>query len=346
MSDMETGLSVRPPTAVGFRLLPTSLGEAMEMAKLISGSDLCPKTYKGKAAECIVAYEYGAALGLSWLQALRYVSVINGQGSLWGDAVPALILGSRECERLHEYFEGTPFEDSYTAVCVMRRKGFPDEVKRTFSVADAKRAGLWGKQGPWTQYTARMLQMRARGFCARDAFSDKLSGLILAEEAQDYYPAGDDPNTIEATATRVEDVPDPMLQIPEGMREKVGKGFEALNMGAGPRMAKIGEFMGADAKGTPDEKATALLDWLRDEYARRKTGQPRKSSNNAKAVTGPVAAPEAPAASKGTAQNPAGATGENRPATPAAAEMPQAPVAAEIFKGGAVERPQVDAVEF
>jgi hypothetical protein len=55
-----------------------------------------------------------------------------------------------------------------------------------FTVADAKKAGLWGKTGPWTQYPKRMLQMRARGFALRDAFPDVLKGLVTAEEAQDY----------------------------------------------------------------------------------------------------------------------------------------------------------------
>tara|TARA_Y100000401_G_C8292387_1_gene209444 strand:- start:442 stop:1014 length:573 start_codon:yes stop_codon:yes gene_type:complete len=35
-----------------------------------------------------------------------------------------------------------------------------------------------------------MLQMRARGFAARDAFPDALSGVIIKEEAQDY-PTGE-----------------------------------------------------------------------------------------------------------------------------------------------------------
>jgi hypothetical protein len=68
--------------------------------------------------------------------------------------------------------------------CVIKLRGQPDVV-RTFSMDDAKRAGLSGKQGPWTQYPNRMLQLRARGFAVRDAFPDALKGLITAEEAQD-----------------------------------------------------------------------------------------------------------------------------------------------------------------
>src|SRR5206468_516947 len=51
--------------------------------------------------------------------------------------------------------------------------------------ADAKKAKLWNKVGPWTEYPQRMLQMRARGFGARDGYPDVLRGLISAEEAAD-----------------------------------------------------------------------------------------------------------------------------------------------------------------
>jgi hypothetical protein len=88
------------------------------------------------------------------------------------------------CEDVEEYFEGegTP---NPIAVCVAKRKGRKPVVAK-FSVEDAKRAGLWGKQGPWSAYPKRMMQMRARGFALRDAFPDVLKGLITAEEAQDY----------------------------------------------------------------------------------------------------------------------------------------------------------------
>jgi hypothetical protein len=64
-----------------------------------------------------------------------------------------------------------------------------------FSMADAKRAGLAGKSGPWSQYPARMLTLRARGFALRNAFADALRGLITAEEAQDYPAAEPTPVT-------------------------------------------------------------------------------------------------------------------------------------------------------
>ncbi len=88
------------------------------------------------------------------------------------------------CEYVRERVDGDG--DAMVATCEAKRRGYPDANATKFSVADAKKAGLWGKSGPWTQYPKRMLQLRARGFALRDAFPDVLKGLVTAEEAQDY----------------------------------------------------------------------------------------------------------------------------------------------------------------
>ena len=83
-------------------------------------------------------------------------------------------------ESIEESFD----EETNTAYCLVKRKG-ESEYKVSFSEVDARKAGLWGKSGPWTTYPKRMLQMRARGFALRDKFADVLGGLITAEEARD-----------------------------------------------------------------------------------------------------------------------------------------------------------------
>jgi hypothetical protein len=163
--------------------VPTNFEEAYRIAKVLAASDLVPKDYKGKPENCLVAMQWGADIGMAGLQALQNIAVINGRPSIWGDAAKALVLSHKSCEDIEEYIEGEGNE--MVAVCIAKRKGKKPSEQR-FSVADAKTAGLWGKQGPWTNYPKRMLQMRARGFSIRDAFPDVLRGLILAEEAQDY----------------------------------------------------------------------------------------------------------------------------------------------------------------
>jgi hypothetical protein len=95
-----------------------------------------------------------------------------------------LVQSSTVCEYVAEKVEGDG--EQMIATCTAKRRGYPEPTTVRFSVADAKKAGLWGKSGPWTQYPRRMLQLRARGFALRDAFPDVLKGLVTAEEAQDY----------------------------------------------------------------------------------------------------------------------------------------------------------------
>ena len=163
---------------------PQTLTEAMEFSKLLADSTMVPRQYQGKPQDVLVCVQWGNELGLAPMQALQNIAVINGKPSVYGDAAMALVQASPVCEDVEEYFEdeGTP---NPVAVCVAKRKGRKPVTAR-FSVEDAKRAGLWGKQGPWSSYPKRMMQMRARGFALRDAFPDVLKGLITAEEAQDY----------------------------------------------------------------------------------------------------------------------------------------------------------------
>ena len=163
---------------------PTNLTEAMTFSQMLAKSTMVPKAYQGRPEDILVAVQWGAELGLAPMQTLQNVAVINGKPSIYGDAALALVQNSAVCEDIEETMEGEGTQNP-VAVCVAKRKGRKPVVSR-FSVEDAKRAGLWGKQGPWTQYPKRMLQMRARGFAIRDAFPDVLRGLITAEEAQDY----------------------------------------------------------------------------------------------------------------------------------------------------------------
>jgi hypothetical protein len=160
------------------------MGEAMEFSKMLSESSMVPRAYQGKPQDIMVCVQWGYELGLAPMQALQNIAVINGKPSVYGDAMAALVQASPVCEGIDEHIEGDGTTNP-VAICVAKRKG-RNPVIAKFSVEDAKRAGLWGKQGPWTQYPKRMLQMRARGFALRDAFPDVLKGLISAEEAEDY----------------------------------------------------------------------------------------------------------------------------------------------------------------
>lgn len=132
--------------------------------------------------QAMIRLQAGLELGLSPIWSLTNIMVVNGRPSVWGDGMLGLVLNHPECIDVIEDWEGEG--DKMVASCTVKREG-RIEIKRTFSVADAKQAGLWGKAGPWKTYPWRMLQMRARAFACRDAFADALRGLGSAEEQFD-----------------------------------------------------------------------------------------------------------------------------------------------------------------
>lgn len=165
--------------APAFDLTPKDFNQALQLADYLADSTMVPKDFIGKPGNCLIAVQWGLEVGLKPLQALQNIAVINGRPSLWGDAMVALVRSSPLCEYIKES------DDGKTATCKVKRRG-QDEEFRTFSMDDAKSAGLLGKAGPWTQYPKRMRQMRARGFALRDVFSDVLKGMAMAEELMDF----------------------------------------------------------------------------------------------------------------------------------------------------------------
>jgi hypothetical protein len=159
----------------------TSLKEAMICAELIAKSSFCPRAFQNKPGDIVVALQHGQELGLKPMQALQNTAVINGKPTMWGDLALALC----KSHPTVEYIKETKVKGQNKYICRVKRIG-ENEVKRTFSEDDARRAKLWGKPGPWTEYPQRMLPARARGFALRDGCADILCGFITREEAIDY----------------------------------------------------------------------------------------------------------------------------------------------------------------
>jgi hypothetical protein len=161
----------------------TSLEDAFRFAKAIVSSGFAPRGME-KPESVLVALQWGAELGLTPMAALSNIAVVNGRPSLFGDTALALVLSSGQLESYSEEEVGERGKDSFGYKITAKRRGF-DPQTETFTTADAKTAKLWGKAGPWTDYPARMLKFRARGFLLRDVFGDVLKGLRTMEEVRD-----------------------------------------------------------------------------------------------------------------------------------------------------------------
>jgi hypothetical protein len=169
-------------------IVPTDFEGAWRISQAVVAANMAPKSLESVEA-CAVAILHGLEVGLTPMNALQSIAVINGRPSLWGDGAIGLIQASGQLEDQDEHYEGQEGTDAYKAVCVLKRKGKARAYAGEFSVGDAKKAGLFTKSGPWQSYLKRMLKMRARAFAMRDGFSDVLKGLSVAEEQEDVERA-------------------------------------------------------------------------------------------------------------------------------------------------------------
>lgn len=159
----------------------STFDNAWKSANIIAKSSFCPPHLQNKPDEVLIIIQHGIEIGVKPLQALLNIAIINKRPCVWGDLMKAICETAPDCQDIIETFD----DEKMIATCTVKRKGKAD-LTISFGIEDAKKAQLWGKQGPWVTYPKRMLQMRARGFALRDSFPHVLKGLISREEAMDY----------------------------------------------------------------------------------------------------------------------------------------------------------------
>jgi hypothetical protein len=159
----------------------------MQLASKLASSDLIPKSFRGKPQDLFICWAMGYQVGLTPEQSQQCIAVINGKPAMWGDDMLALCMAHKDFDDIIE----TPIVKNDSIIgytCIVKRKGKADK-ESIFTMDMAKKAGLLAKGGVWNQYPERMLKLRARGFCLRDAFPDALKGIKPREEVEDYIDA-------------------------------------------------------------------------------------------------------------------------------------------------------------
>lgn len=154
---------------------------AKRIAHALASSNLVPDAYRGRPNDCFVAINMGREVGLGEFAAIQSIAVIDGKPCLYGDGLIGVVRNSPKCEWIKE----TLSEDGKTATCETKRKGDPNPITATYSMSDAMQAGIDSKFN-WKKHPKRMLQMRARAYCLRDAYPDLLKGLGVVEEMLDH----------------------------------------------------------------------------------------------------------------------------------------------------------------
>lgn len=155
----------------------------LERCKEVIDSGLAPKWCSDSPGKLMLASIYGFEVGLTFMQSMSGLCVINGLVSMYGDMLMGFCLAQPDREYIEEYVKGELNDRVFG--CVAKRIG-RKEVRREFSMSEAKHAKLFQKPGPWSQFPLRMMQMRPRSWALRDTWTDKLRGIQICEEVADF----------------------------------------------------------------------------------------------------------------------------------------------------------------
>lgn len=251
-------------------IIPKDFSELTRFASLVHQSRLAPKGFD-TVEKVAIGLLTNMELGRPIITGLQDLAIINGRCGIYGDASLAMVTASGKMDEGYPISTetGTPYTDDWTFTFTVKRIGRPEEVG-VWAWIDAKRAGfddpktkdgrkdIWS---PWTRFTRRMMQWKARNFVMRDNFGDILKGMKTVEDLHDLDPVpmtkqpdgsfSTTPETETASdlADKIKEKAEKMDQKEDVKEDEAGKADEAVDA----------EFVGqdpADKKEPPpdDEK--------------------------------------------------------------------------------------------
>jgi hypothetical protein len=164
-----------------------AMPDIVKLADHIANTEFVPAGLRGKPAAVAAAVLAGREQGIGPMTSLTHMHVVEGRPTMSAELKRARVLA--DGHELH-------FEEMTTTRCVVRgrRKGSENWTTVAWSIDDAKRANLVGKNN-WKNHPRRMLQARATSELCDLLFPDVVGGLPTTEEivdaAGDYTDATD-----------------------------------------------------------------------------------------------------------------------------------------------------------
>lgn len=172
---------------------PMSKLEALQFqAKAMIASGLMPKGIT-TVSQVITLALMGQALNIPAIVAVNMINIISGKPTISPQLMLAIV--NRSGLLADMKIETTDTQATMT----VWRKGQPTPHTETFSMDDARKLGLAGKDN-WNKQPRTMLKWRVVAACLRVAFPDLLLGFYTPEEMGAKVTIGDDDSmTIDAT---------------------------------------------------------------------------------------------------------------------------------------------------
>jgi 5'-3' exonuclease len=174
-------LVAAPPPEWNKQLEPRSMSEAGQLAKWVHESRQF--SAYGTPQAVLATVLAGRELGLQAMASLRSIHIVEGKPTLSADLIRALAMQHPDCR----YFRctervTTPGEERATFVT---KRGDDPEMSLTYTIEEAKAAGLIRNGSGWVKNPADMCVARASAKLARLVYPEATFGLYLREELEE-----------------------------------------------------------------------------------------------------------------------------------------------------------------
>jgi hypothetical protein len=156
---------------------PRNVPEMFRLAKCLALADLLPTKYRAKPANLMLALLKGEELGLSTMQAIGTINIIDGKAEIGARLAKALVLKSGKC-RLWRTIESTKERCRIEVARTDWPEGMVEVVE--YDIEEANDLGLTTKgrdpeakaRNPWVTQRKNMLKRRCESRAAGDVWPD------------------------------------------------------------------------------------------------------------------------------------------------------------------------------
>lgn len=202
---------VKTATVIGIdqrtqALMAKDNSELIRVIRVMMKGAAFPKSLNTEE-KVIAAWQIAASFNLPPAVAIRNIAIIEGSACIWGELPKALAESTGELEE----FKLILIDDQQDVISLEKKNldkpvwGAVVQIKRkgrsmneySFTMLDAKKAGLDKKTGTWQTYTKIMLSRRTVGQAIKFEFPDALMGVGIAE-----YDHGEAPDLRDVTPSK------------------------------------------------------------------------------------------------------------------------------------------------
>lgn len=163
------------PVSYSRSLEPIDFKQAWQASVVFNKSGLYPK-FKGPE-QMIMIVMRGRELGIGATTALDVIDMIQGKPTMKAAGMLALVMQHRDVCKYIQCVESSETR----SVWKTHRIGYPVETTTEFTIEDADRMGLTGKDN-WKKQPKTMLKWRACSQIIREVYPDIINGLYATEE--------------------------------------------------------------------------------------------------------------------------------------------------------------------